>query len=101
MCSNLASIAKVPIVLTISFIFLFIYLGVSFLAGIGVFIFSMGISFFFGVIKQKLSYKFMKKKDDRMNITTEVINNIKMIKLYSWSDTFKHRINEKRDIELG
>lgn len=42
----------------------------------------------------------MKKKDDRMNLTTEVINNIKMIKLYSWQETFLKRINEKRTIEL-
>jgi hypothetical protein len=42
----------------------------------------------------------MIKKDDRMNITTEVINNIKMIKLYSWTESFLNRISEKRKIEL-
>lgn len=35
---NIASIANVPLVLSISFVFLFIYLGLSFFAGIGVFI---------------------------------------------------------------
>ena len=42
----------------------------------------------------------MKRKDERMNATTEVFNNIKMIKLYGWTETFEKRINEKRNSEL-
>ena len=42
----------------------------------------------------------MKRKDERMNATTEVFNNIKMIKLYGWTETFEKRINEKRNNEL-
>jgi hypothetical protein len=42
----------------------------------------------------------MKKKDDRMNLTTEVINNIKMIKLYSWTESFLKKISQKRKAEL-
>ena len=30
----------------------------------------------------------MKKQDERVNITTEALNNIKMIKMYSWIQTF-------------
>jgi len=34
----------------------------------------------------------MNKKDLRMNATTETIQNIKMIKLYGWNETFIKRI---------
>jgi ATP-binding cassette subfamily C (CFTR/MRP) protein 2 len=48
--SELSNTAKVPLVLTFSFIFLFIYMGVSFLAGIGVFILATVFTFVLGYI---------------------------------------------------
>ena len=39
-------------------------------------------------------------RDQRMNATTETLNNIKMLKLYSWIDYFKGRIATLRDLEL-
>ena len=38
----------------------------------------------------------MKAKDSRMKVSTESINNIKMIKLYSWQDNFLERIYRRR-----
>mmetsp|Transcript_33930 Transcript_33930/g.33059 ORF Transcript_33930/g.33059 Transcript_33930/m.33059 type:complete len:120 (+) Transcript_33930:886-1245(+) len=35
-----------------------------------------------------------------MNATTEALNNIKMLKLYSWIQTFSKRIEIKRNSEL-
>jgi hypothetical protein len=43
----------------------------------------------------------MQKQDSRVNTTTESLNNIKMLKLYSWTQYFEDKIREKRDIELG
>ncbi len=43
----------------------------------------------------------MTKTDARVSATTESLNNIKMLKLYSWTEAFEKNINEKRDIELG
>lgn len=43
----------------------------------------------------------MKKTDARVSSTTEAFNNIKMLKLYSWTEPFEKTINEKRDVELG
>jgi ATP-binding cassette, subfamily C (CFTR/MRP), member 1 len=42
----------------------------------------------------------MKKTDARVSATTESLNNIKMLKLYSWTEAFERSINEKRDIEM-
>ena len=35
-----------------------------------------------------------------MKITTETFNNIKILKLYSWEDEFKNKINLAREDEL-
>ena len=42
----------------------------------------------------------MKATDARVSATTECINNIKMIKLYSWEKIFLNFIGEKRKEEL-
>ena len=42
----------------------------------------------------------MKKTDARVSITTECLNNIKMIKLYSWVEIFQKLIQSKRKEEL-
>ena len=43
----------------------------------------------------------MKKKNKRMKITTETFNNIKILKLYSWEEEFKNKINLAREEELS
>jgi hypothetical protein len=44
---------------------------------------------------------YMKKTDARVSATTESLNNIKMLKLYSWIEPFEKVINEKREDELS
>ena len=43
----------------------------------------------------------MKSKDARMKVTTEAINNIKMIKLYSWQENFLERIYRCRERDIS
>jgi len=42
----------------------------------------------------------MKLQDKRVTATTEALNNIKMLKLYSWTEQFEEAIDEKREEEL-
>jgi hypothetical protein len=42
----------------------------------------------------------MEAKDERMKVTTEALNNAKMLKLYSWEKNFMKRIWRKRALEL-
>jgi ABC-type bacteriocin/lantibiotic exporter with double-glycine peptidase domain len=44
---------------------------------------------------------YMKKTDARVSATTESFNNIKMLKLYSWTEPFEKTINDKREEELA
>ena len=43
----------------------------------------------------------MECQDDRLNTTTESLNNIKILKLYSWTDTFEKAIQVKRKLEMS
>ena len=42
----------------------------------------------------------MKRKDERMKLTTETFENIKIIKLYNWESKFEEKILKKRDKEI-
>ena len=43
----------------------------------------------------------MQCQDARLNTTTESLNNIKILKLYSWTDTFEKAIQAKRKLEMS
>ena len=52
--------------------------------------------------KKKLIYRkeLMFLKDERMKITTEVFNMLKILKVYSWEEEFEKRVSKKREKEL-
>jgi len=83
------------------FTFLFYYLGVTFFAGILVFIVAVKVNIGNSRSLAKYQKKLMKATDARVSATTECLNNIKMIKLYSWEQTFTRMIGQKRKEELS
>ena len=94
-------VLTMPILIIAYSYMLFKFMGVAFLYGIlSTICFSIFTAFFFKTINS-----FMKKlsslRDTRMRIITETFNNIKILKLYSWEDEFKNRINEARDKEIN
>ena len=98
---NFAYIAKYPLIFIVCFALLFFYIGLSFMAGLGVFFLAFVINTFISRIQSRLQKDYMKKQDSRVSATTEALNNIKMLKLYSWTYEFENTINQKREAELG
>ena len=68
----------------ISFAFFFYYFGIYFFAGLGVFAVALLFNMALGLWYNKAEKVYLRRKDRRMKVTTESINNIKMLKLYSW-----------------
>jgi ATP-binding cassette subfamily C (CFTR/MRP) protein 1 len=79
---------------------LFFSLGVSFIAGISVFVLAFFANVAISRARAKLQKLYMKKQDGRVSLTTECLNSIKMLKLYAWTDIFFDLISKKRDEEL-
>ena len=94
---NLAYMAKYPVIFVVCFLLLSMYIGASFLAGLGVFFIAFVINTFISNWQARMQKVYMKKTDARVSATTESFNNIKMLKLYSWIEPFEKAINEKRD----
>lgn len=79
---------NVPVLLAFCFSILFYYLGVTFLAGIGVFAVSFVVNALVAKVSADYYEKYMKYQDERVSVTSECMNNIKTIKLYSWTRVF-------------
>jgi hypothetical protein len=45
--------------------------------------------------------QLMNFQDKRVTMTTETLNSMKMLKLYSWTKSFEKAIDDKRNQELG
>ncbi|XVF26934.1 hypothetical protein REPUB_Repub14bG0063100 [Reevesia pubescens] len=54
----------------------------------------------FANVLQKCQSEFMVAQDERLRLTSEVLNNMKIIKLQSWEDKFKNLIETRRDNEF-
>ncbi|XP_035694460.1 multidrug resistance-associated protein 1-like [Branchiostoma floridae] len=100
LCQSLHSVWAAPLQIIVAMYFLWQTLGPSTLAGLGVMIILIPIN---GVIAggtRKQVTKLMKKKDSRLKLLNEVLNGIKVLKLYAWELSFRQKIEALRRKEL-
>ena len=90
-----------PFQMVIYLYMLYSILGYVFLFGALVLILFISSNLYFQKKMKSLIKVNMKLKDKRMKITTETFNNIKILKLYSWEEEFKNKINFAREEELS
>lgn len=76
--------------------------GNSMWAGIGVMILMVPLNGVIARMMKKLQIIQMKNKDSRTRLMTEILNNMKSIKLYAWNKAFMAKLNHIRnDLELN
>ncbi len=81
-------VARLPIQLIFAITYLIYFFGLSLLGALGVAVVLVIIIFFIAIIGQKIQKVVLTRKDERMRFTTELINNIKIIKLNGWVKYF-------------
>ncbi|TFK19762.1 cadmium ion transporter [Coprinopsis marcescibilis] len=89
-----------PIQLILGFGLLIGTLGYSALVGLGVIVFSFPIQMIFVKIFFAQRNKCIKITDKRVQLTTEVLNGIRMIKFYGWEAFYIDQINHFRGQEI-
>ena len=92
---------QIPFLLIFCFSILFYYLEGSFISGLTVFAMAFASNMAIGKYASVLQKRYMRFKDQRVKVLTESLNNIRMVKMYSWGDVFKQLVKEKRIPELG
>ena len=76
--------------------------GISMLAGVGAMLVMIPVNGLIARLMKRLQKEQMKNKDSRTRLTTEILNNMKSIKLYAWTTAFMNKLNHVRnDQELN
>lgn len=86
-----------PFQITLCMISLYQLVGLSMFAGVGAMLAMIPINGFIARISKTLQKKQMKNKDARTRLMTEILNNMKSIKLYAWTTAFMNKLNVIRN----
>lgn len=93
-------VPEMPLQIIIAIFFLYKLLGWSAIAGVAIFVLLIPANYFVSKWIQDIQKTMMKKTDARMNLNSEVISNIRIIKYFAWEEKFFERIDKTRKEEL-
>ncbi|XP_044069110.1 canalicular multispecific organic anion transporter 1 isoform X2 [Siniperca chuatsi] len=89
-----------PLQIILSIVFLWLELGPSVLAGLAVMVLMVPINGLLATKARKIQIENMKFKDKRLKIMNEILNGIKILKLYAWEPSFQAQVEGIRGQEL-
>ncbi|XP_078097039.1 multidrug resistance-associated protein 1 isoform X2 [Mustelus asterias] len=89
-----------PLQVVLAMFFLWQNLGPSVLAGVAVMILLVPINAVIAVKTKTLQVTQMKEKDNRIKLMNEILNGIRVLKLYAWELAFKEKVLHIREKEL-
>ena len=89
-----------PIQFAITIYLLWRQLGVSSIAGLILMVFLMPFNGFAFSRYQKLQNRLMKEKDKRTKLLSDILNGIKVLKLYAWESAFGDVVSSIRRNEV-
>ncbi|KAL4503360.1 hypothetical protein ABPG72_000966 [Tetrahymena utriculariae] len=101
LCNQFSSICFLPLQIGFGLYLMSDTIGISFLFGVAVMVIMGIVNYFIGRFSLKYQKLYMKEKDDRMKITTEIFNAIKFIKANAWEEYFYDKLDSKRQKELS
>ncbi|XP_006462121.1 hypothetical protein AGABI2DRAFT_151707 [Agaricus bisporus var. bisporus H97] len=86
-----------PLQITIAFVSLYSLLGWAAFVGVAIMVFSIPLNTQIARILKRMQEQQMKNRDKRTRLMSELLANIKSIKLYAWENSFLRRILEVRN----
>nr|XP_055048139.1 multidrug resistance-associated protein 1-like isoform X1 [Misgurnus anguillicaudatus] len=89
-----------PLQVILALYFLWQNLGPSVLAGVAVMVLMVPLNAVIAMKTKTYQVAQMKSKDNRIKLMNEVLNGIKVLKLYAWELAFKDKISDIRKSEL-
>lgn len=102
LCTSSTSIISCPVTIAINIYFLWQYLGLwPCMAGVAVIIVMMPISGLLASKNRALQERQMKLKDQRLKGINEILNSIKILKLFAWEPRFTSRVADIRKKEMS
>ncbi|KAJ8413727.1 hypothetical protein AAFF_G00082340 [Aldrovandia affinis] len=90
-----------PLQIILALYFLWQNLGPSVLAGVAVMILLIPLNAAIAVKTRAYQVEQMQYKDSRIKLMNEILNGIKVLKLYAWENSFKEKVMHIRQNELN
>ncbi|KAF9479792.1 multidrug resistance-associated ABC transporter [Pholiota conissans] len=84
----------------VAFVFLYSLLGISSLVGIGITCLFLPLNRYSGRVVMGAQENLMKTRDERISLTNEILDGIRMLKFMGWERNFENRVHALRDREL-
>ena len=98
---SLNKLWSMPLQIILAIYFLYQELGLSVFGGVFILILLIPFHTFMGKKSQTVNRKQMKAKGTRLRRMYELLNAIKVIKLYAWESIFENRVTMSRNTEIG
>ncbi|XP_063605857.1 multidrug resistance-associated protein 1-like [Penaeus indicus] len=89
-----------PLQIALALYFLWGLLGPSVLAGLAVMIVLIPVNGFIANKTKQFQISQMKNKDHRVKLMNEILNGIKVLKLYAWEPSFEEQVLGVRNLEI-
>ncbi|XP_072037224.1 ATP-binding cassette sub-family C member 9-like isoform X2 [Amphiura filiformis] len=89
-----------PIQVILTLFLLYLQMGTAAILGACVFIFVIPVQIFVGSAMSNLEKQTLEYSDQRLKDSNEVLQGIKLLKLYGWEDLFCKAIEKVRNLEL-
>ena len=97
LCRNLQLLWSGPFQITLCLFSLYKLIGNAMWVGVFIMVISVPLNtFVFGILK-RLQKRQMKIKDERTGLISEILNNIKSLKLYAWEIPFRKKLTYVRN----
>ena len=97
---NICQLWSSPLKIVCSQYFLWQYLGPSSLVGLALMVITIPIDAVIARVLKRLQIFNMKNKDERIKIMNEILEGVKVVKLYAWEPLFVKKVVEIRNKEL-
>lgn len=92
---------QLPIQISLAIFILHMNLGLGCLVALAATLTVMGFNIPLTRVQKRYQSKIMEAKDGRMKATSEVLQNIKILKLQAWDTQFLHKLEKLRKIEYN
>ncbi|XP_042910121.1 ATP-binding cassette sub-family C member 8 isoform X2 [Parasteatoda tepidariorum] len=90
----------VPLKVVLLLVLLYLQLGYSALIGAATVIFLVPIQYYICTLLSRIQSKALDVSDERLKKTTELLQGIKLLKLYGWETVYAHLVQKIRNKEL-
>ncbi|XP_046565290.1 multidrug resistance-associated protein 1-like [Haliotis rubra] len=98
--TNLALLSSVPIQIVVSIAMIYRTIGASVFSGLGLLLFLLPLNAALSGRQKRLQTLNLQLKGERIKLLNEVLNGIKVLKLYAWETSFKRKVESVRRKEV-